>query len=52
MAKLALGMADLAIVLVSYAALGPLIPQKMLLKISQLDPKLLQDAKQAHVSKW
>lgn len=51
MAKLALGMADLAIVLISYAALGPLTPQKMVLKTPQLPPKLSQDAKQAHASK-
>lgn len=52
MAKLALGMAGLAIVLVSYAALVPLIPQKMSLKTPQLHPKFSQDAKQAHASKW
>lgn len=52
MAKLAPGMAELAIVLGSHAALGPSIPQNMLLKTPQLHPELLQDAKQAHASKW
>lgn len=52
MAKLALGMAELAIVLVSYAGLGSLIPQKTLLKTPQLHPKLSQDAKQPHASMW
>lgn len=52
MAKLALGMAELAVVLLNCAALVLSMPQKILLKTPQLNPKLSQDAKQARASKW
>lgn len=51
MAKLALGIAELAIVPGSYATLGPSIPWQMLLKPPQPRAKPLQGAERAHGSK-